>query len=441
MRVGIVRTTPWSVGGGFQYEVLLLDALAEIARRGRHDLVCLTSPDRYLYNLVATGAVSYAGLPMATLKEPWLDQRPPEAYLGDPALAGPQPDWFTPHLDHSLEPQLRTLGVDWIFQLSQSPFVFSTHRPFVMPIHDLQHRLQPEFPEVGSAAEIAFREYLYRNACRFATLILVDSEQGKADVLSFYGDLIDEDRIRILPFHPPLRSAAMPDEAELRRVATAYGLPERFLFYPAQFWRHKNHHLIVRALRRLLDRTGEAIPVVLCGAYTDAVRAATFIEVMNLAEELGVRGQLHYLGWVPDRDVPALYRLSAGLVMPTFFGPTNLPTLEAWHYERPVITSDIPGLREQTGDAGLLVNPRSPDQLAEAMLSLWRDEGLVAALVARGRARLATYRWESFVSRVTDVVDEASTRLREGLSPRYSSDVLFDESTRPTPLPTGARRS
>lgn len=421
MRVGIVRTTPWSVGGGFQYEVLLLDALAEVARRSRHELVCLTNPDRHLYNLVATGAVSYGGLPMATLKEPWLHQQPPEAYLGDPAAAGPQPDWFTPHLDHSLEPRLRDLGVDWVFQLSQSPFVFSMHRPFVMPIHDLQHRLQPEFPEVGNAAEIAFREYLYRNACRFATLILVDSEQGKADVLRFYGDVIGEDRIRILPFHPPVRSATMPEDAELRRVAAAYGLPPRFFFYPAQFWRHKNHHLIVQALHLIRDRTGEAIPVVLCGAYTDAVRAATFIEVMALADELGVRDQLHYLGWVPDSDVPALYSLSTGLVMPTFFGPTNIPALEAWHYGRPVITSDIPGLREQTGDAGLLVDPRSPDQLADALLRLWRDDTLAATLAERGRARLATYRWEDFVVRVAAIVDEAGARLHDGLSPHYSS--------------------
>lgn len=422
MRIGIVRTTPWSVGGGFQYEVLLLDALAEVARRSPHDLVCLTSPDRHLYNLVATGAVSYAGLPMATLREPWLDQRPPEAYLDDPTAAGPQPDWFTLHRDRSLEPRLRALGVDWVFQLSQSPFVFSTHRPFVMPIHDLQHRLQPEFPEVGSPAEIAFREYLYRNACRFATLILVDSEQGKADVLRFYGDLIGEDRIRILPFHPPPRAAALPDEAELRRVAAAYGLPPRFFFYPAQFWRHKNHHLIVQALRLIADRTGEAIPVVLCGAYTDAVRAATFIDVMNLAEALGVRDRIHYLGWVPDCDVPALYHLSAGLVMPTLFGPTNIPVLEAWQYARPVITSDIPGLREQTGDAGLLVDPRDPGQLADAMLHLWRSDALADTLARRGRERLAAYRWEDFVERVAGVVDEASARLRDGLSPRYSSN-------------------
>lgn len=421
-RAGIVRTTPWSVGGGFQYEILLLDALAELARRGRHDLVCLTNPDPHLYNLVATGAMSYAGLPMAALKEPRVEQRPPEAYLNDPAAIGPKPHWFTPHLDHSLVPRLDTLGVDWVFQLSQSPFAFSTHRPFVMPIHDLQHRLQPEFPEVGSAGEIAYREYLYRHACRFATLILVDSEQGKADVLRFYGGLIDEDRIRVLPFHPPLRSTSLPDDAELQRVAAAYGLPPRFFFYPAQFWRHKNHHLIVQALRQIRDRSGEAIPVVLCGAYSDAVRAATFIEVMALAEELGVRGQIHYLGWISDGDVPALYRLSAGLVMPTFFGPTNIPALEAWQYGRPVITSDIPGLREQTGDAGLLVDPRSPDQLADAMQHLWCDDALAATLAERGRARLAAYRWEDFVARVEAVVDEAGARVREGRPPAYSAE-------------------
>lgn len=423
MRVGLVRTTPWSVGGGFQYEMLLLDALAELARQGSADrFVYLTNPDRHIYNLVAAGGMAYAGLPMAALREPWFDQAPPQAYLDDPAAAGPQPDWFTAHQDQTLAPRLSRLGIDWIFQLSQSPFVFSARRPFVMPIHDLQHRLQPEFPEVGAPAEIAFREYLYRNACRFATLILVDSRQGKADVLRFYGDLIDEDRIRVLPFHPRMRPDGIPGAEELDRVAAAYRLPPRFFFYPAQFWRHKNHHLIVRALG-LLD---EPIPVVLCGAYADRARAANFIEVMALAEDLGVRDRIHYLGWVPDSDIPALYRLSAGLVMPTFFGPTNLPALEAWQYGRPVITSDIPGLREQTGDAGLLVDPRVPEQLAGAMLRLWRDEALAAELVRRGRARLAAYQWTDFVAQVGAVVDEVGARLRDGRCPSCCAGDFSD---------------
>ena len=123
--------------------------------------------------------------------------------------------------------------------------------------------------------------------------------------------------------------------------------------------------------------------MVFCGTYADYFRALNFIELRKLANQLGIAEHVFYLGMVPDEDMASLYTLSAGLVMPTFFGPTNLPPLEAWHYGRPVITSDIRGIREQIGDAGLLADPKSPPQLARAMLELWRSDELGATLVER----------------------------------------------------------
>lgn len=419
MRVGIVRTSPWSVGGGYQYELLLMEALAAVAqsRQIEDELIYLAEPDPHLYNLISTGAVTFAGLPMRCISEPRYDQPSTLSFLHE--IPEPLPSGPVLRLDRAKAMDLRRLGVDWLFQLSQNPFAFEARMPFVMPIHDLQHRRHPEFPEVTLHGQTEFREYLYGHACRHATLILVDSEFGKQDVLEFYGHLIDEDRIRVLPFFPPTRSVRVPDAAELRQVAQDYGLPPRFFFYPAQFWRHKNHHLIVEALKRIKDQTGAEIPVVFCGAYSDKVRAENFVDVVRTAERLGVAGQFSYLGWVPDSRIPALYALSAGLVMPTFFGPTNLPTLEAWHYGCPVITSDIRGLREQTGDAGLLVDPTSADDLAAAMMRLWQDPLLSAELVRRGRERLSHYSWTDFLTRVSGIVEEAGSRVRQGLSPGY----------------------
>jgi glycosyltransferase involved in cell wall biosynthesis len=105
--------------------------------------------------------------------------------------------------------------------------------------------------------------------------------------------------------------------------------------------------------------------------------------------------------------------------MPTFFGPTNIPPLEAWHLGRPVITSDIKGLREQNGDASVLVDPRSPQALAEAMTKVWRDEAFCAGLVERGRKRLATYSWGTFIDSVTAVLLEAAERVKKGRTPQF----------------------
>jgi glycosyltransferase involved in cell wall biosynthesis len=418
MRIGIIRSTADRMSGGvFQYEMVLLSALTEVAARHREEFVYLSSHPQDLGLLAIAGNLKYGGISvLPTFRMP-TRLPPPETYLAEvPTTPAPlNPDV----VEFNDATYLYQNGLELLLVLSPNVTGFTFRLPFIVPIFDLNHKLQPEFLEVSAYGELNIRDHFYINTCRFATLILVDSEMGKADVLRFYGDFIDEDRIRILPYYPPIKNRPMPNATELARVRAKYDLPPRFFFYPAQFWSHKNHELIVRATKLLADESGEAMPVVLTGAYWTYIMAKHFKEIMSLAGRLGVADRIRHVGSVPDEDMGALYTLSAGLVMPTFFGPTNIPPLEAWHFGRPVITSDIRGVREQIGDAGILVNPRSPEALANAMKQLWRDDALCAQLVARGKKRLATYSWDAFLEKVAAVVMEARERVRSGRTPRY----------------------
>ena len=417
MRIGIDRSSSGIAdGGGFQYEMVFLDALSEISARFPAEFIFFVNPGSNLLALSAGGGLNYRGLPMRSLLDPVILQAAPEAYLNQPPPKAEPLDPNNPAFDRNITNAYRNAGIDLILQLSPHYPPFVARLPFVVPIFDLNHRLQPEFPEVSAYGEFEKREYLYVNVCRFATLVLVDSDAGKEDVLRFYGHLIGEDRIRVLPYYPPIAPKPLPGPDRLAAVAAKYNLPKRYFFYPAQFWRHKNHELILRAAKLLSDQ-GEPIPFVFCGAYTDYFRARNFMELRALAGQLGVH--IHYVGAVPAEDMAALYCLSAGLVMPTYFGPTNIPPLEAWHYGRPVITSDIRGMREQIGDAGLLVDPRSPADLAASLRRLWRDDGLSAELAARGKARLAAYSWPAFVDGVSSVMTDACERVRAGRTPRF----------------------
>jgi glycosyltransferase involved in cell wall biosynthesis len=134
--------------------------------------------------------------------------------------------------------------------------------------------------------------------------------------------------------------------------------------------------------------------------------------MMSVAHEWGVAEQIRYLGYVPDEDMSAMYAGAAALVMPTFFGPTNIPVLEAWAFGCPVLTSDIRGIREQVGDAAVLADPRSVEAIAEGIERLWTDDGLRRRLVERGRQRLSAYTPEDYRRRLIDIVEEAKTRVR-----------------------------
>jgi glycosyltransferase involved in cell wall biosynthesis len=194
-------------------------------------------------------------------------------------------------------------------------------------------------------------------------------------------------------------------------VRKLYDLPERFLFYPAQFWPHKNHTRVVQALGALKEEHGLQIPVVFLGSHSGEVRERTFREVMSLSSRLGIEDDVHYLGYLPDEDMSGLYAEAAALVMPTFFGPTNIPVLEAWAFGCPVLTSDIRGIREQVGDAGVVVDPRSVEAIADGIYRLWTDETLANRLADSGRRRLAQYTPDDYRRRLVAILQEAKTRV------------------------------
>jgi len=420
MRIGIARSLTDSMSGGvFQYEIVLLKALGELAKRYPEEFVYLCYNSGDLGILAGAGALNTNGIPVVPVSTSSRKLPPPEELL---THRPPTPLPFDPNIvkfDYAAADALRSNGVDLLLLLSPNMPGFNFRLPFVVPIFDLNHRLQPEFPEVSAFGEINNREHYYVNTCKYATLVLVDSEIGKADVLQFYGHLVKDDRIRVLPYYPPIVNRAAASAQDLARVRAKYNLPPRYFFYPAQFWPHKNHALILQAIKIIADETHEVVPVIFCGGYWTYLMAHNFKDVMALALKLGIADRVRYLGSVPDEDMAALYTLSAGLVMPTFFGPTNIPPLEAWHFGRPVITSDIRGAREQNGDAGLLVDPRSPKALAEAMQQVWRDEAFCAELVARGKRRLASYSWSTFVDSLGAIITEACERVRTGRTPSY----------------------
>jgi glycosyltransferase involved in cell wall biosynthesis len=326
------------------------------------------------------------------------------AGLPDPDAVRSRPDmtrWF------------RRFGIEMMLYPAPSTLSFETGIPYVMAVHDLQHRLQPEFPEVSANGEGEWREYLFRNAARHATFLLADSEVGKEDILSCYGSYgVTSDRVRILPFLPACHPAAEVAGTERQRVRSSHRVPEQYLFYPAQFWPHKNHARIVQALELLKRGYRLEIPMIFCGSATGKIARRTFREIIELSHRLGVENQICHLGYVSDEDMRGLYAGAVALVIPTFFGPTNIPVLEAWAFGCPVMTSDIRGIRQQAGEAALLVDPRSVEAIAEGVHRLWTDEDLRRALADRGRQRLTAYTADDYRERLSMILDEAGSRVR-----------------------------
>lgn len=418
MKLGIVPSLDRGGGGIYQYSATLLAALPDAMQPDDELVVFLyggetlpTEVDASRFTVVemralsgTSGALWYrvrAALPPALVR--WVtgllrkrSRAHGAAGPGDGAsLVDPRWRAFFSQFD-----------TDMLLFTADSDLAFRSGCPFAVAIHDIQHRLHPEFPEVSANGEWETREFRIGNCVRKAAMVLVDSEVGREDIVEAYG--IPAEAVAVVPFLPAgyLRAS---DPRHIEDVRLSLDLPERFLFYPAAFWPHKNHARIVRALAVLRD-SGLDLPLILVGPHSGPYRDEAFAEVMSLARTLGVSDLVRYLGYVDDDVMSVLYETAMALVMPTFFGPTNIPVVEAFKLGCPVITSDIRGIREQVADAAILVDPTSHESIAEGIRRIAEDDALRARLVERGQRRLEGYSAEQFGTLVRHAVERGLER-------------------------------
>jgi glycosyltransferase involved in cell wall biosynthesis len=180
-----------------------------------------------------------------------------------------------------------------------------------------------------------------------------------------------------------------------------YKIPEGYLFYPAQFWPHKNHIGILYAVNLLREKYGIKIPAVFVGSDTGNLR-----HIQEKVVELKLTSQIYLLGFVSLDDMASLYRKAFALIYPTYFGPENLPPLEAFALGCPVIASDVPGAKEQLGNAALLVDPKNPEAIAFAVKLLYNDPALKQTIVKRGAKRASNWTGKDFVKSIYQIIDE-----------------------------------
>jgi glycosyltransferase involved in cell wall biosynthesis len=264
--------------------------------------------------------------------------------------------------------------------------------------------LQPIFPEVGRGSEWSGRERLFAREIGQATLVIVGTEAGRSEVERFYG--VPSSRIRILP-HPTPSFPTRQDEGVDAKVLERYGIRPGFVFYPAQYWAHKNHWALIEALRRLDTEHGLTLQAVFVGS--DRGNEG---HVRSIEERAGLAGRVHHLGFVPRDHLASLYRQAFALAYLSYFGPENLPPLEAFALGCPVVASAVSGSEEQLGDAALLVPPTDVDGVARALLSLHRDPNLRTLLIERGRKRAAQYSPDHYADDMLNTLDELEPVIR-----------------------------
>jgi len=267
-------------------------------------------------------------------------------------------------------------------------FPFQSYEPCALPTvynpHDLQH---PHHPEFFTQAEINRREDLYPAACRAAHSVVVASEFVRRDVVERYR--IAPSKVQVISWAPPPLPGTSK-ACDFSTLRSKYGLSSHpFALYPAMTWEHKNHVRLLEALALLRDRHGLELRFVFTGHKTDF-----WPRIGRRVCELGLEGQVNFLGLVPLEELSALYRAAQFVFIPTLFEAASAPLFEAWQHGVPVACSSVTSLPEQAAGAALLFDPYDVEQVARALARMATDEDLRSELGHRGARRLGDFSLE-----------------------------------------------
>jgi glycosyltransferase involved in cell wall biosynthesis len=278
--------------------------------------------------------------------------------------------------------------------------------PYIVSILDIMHKYYPSFPEYPLKERI-MRNIVYENASKHSLFAVVDSKQGADDLNSFYK--IPKEKIRVIPYIPPpyiYKYKNMTIDTA-SNILAKYSLPNKFFFYPAQFWYHKNHIRLFKALKLINEKNQEKIYLVLVGSQKES-----FANIMNFIKKNNLSHQIIYLGYVSDKEIVALYKKAVAFVFPSLLGPTNIPPLEAMLLGTPVICSKLFSMPDQIGNAGLFFNPFEVKDIADKIYKIWMDKDLRSDLIRKGYKKIKDITLERYAKQWEDVIDEALGKIK-----------------------------
>lgn len=383
-RIAIYLDCAMSNGGTYQYEVTVLTLLAQYNHKDFELVAFIANSQmhwKYLCKKLGVSFVLVSGIRL-NLQEMNLYGR---IQLLFPQLSK---QYLMKHTQ--MGRQLQSQNIDILFIPLQDLFL-SYNIKTIRVCHDLNHRYE-NFPE--SREEKRERDLSLKVALLSANIILADSKLGVRQIKESYN--CKRARVLALPFVAPPRTNTELNEKELQLIHNK--IPEKFVFYPAQLWKHKNHVNLLKAIY-ISSKKNPDIKLVLAGPARNAIS-----EVKATIKKYNLYDKVILLGAVNDSLIDYLYKHAIAMIMPSYHGPTNLPPLEAMTLGCPVAVSNRYAMPEQVGNAGLLFNPDKPEEIADCINRLWNDEDLRENMIEKGKQRMSRWTGKEFGERLRKMI-------------------------------------
>ncbi len=271
--------------------------------------------------------------------------------------------------------------------------------PMVVTVHDV---MPLRFPEMFRPWYRHYARAVLPRLARRARAIIAGSAAAKGEIVEWLG--VPAERVTVIAYGvDQIFRPVAPDDPRAIAVRRRYGLPPAFVLAVGSVEPRKNLPRLLEAVRRLRGQPSTA-DIALVHAGPEGWRPD---EVVRAAQRSGLDGATRFLGYVPTEDLAILYGLARVFAYPSLWEGFGMPVLEAMACGCPVVTSSLSSLPEVAGDAAVLVNPESTEDLAAALTTLWDEEALRSRLVTRGLQRAARFTWANAAHETAAVYEAA----------------------------------
>ena len=273
--------------------------------------------------------------------------------------------------------------------------------PSVVTVYDAIALLRPEFCR---PLNVMHYQRLVPRSIRKAQLVIVPTKAVAGQIVEKLGT--SDEKIRVIPCGIDSRFKPA-DEAAKAQVHDALNVPCPYILFVGNIEPKKNLVTLVKAFFAAKQNKNLPHKLVLAGMPGWKCKP-----VFRAIEELGLKDDVIFAGYVPRDLLPALYSAAEMFVFPSLAEGFGIPPLEAMACGTPVIISKDPALRETAGGAALEAAASDLKGLREAIEALTENEELRTRLIQKGRARAAQFSWIESARKTLEVYHEALQRAR-----------------------------
>ena len=273
----------------------------------------------------------------------------------------------------------------------------------VITVHDLGSEYLPHMHQLKQRIYLS---YMQRHQLSSASKIIAVSKATKEDLVKKIG--INSDKVSVVyegydeKLFKPVKPATEVYKQSLKTSATeVYSLMPYFLFV-GTIQPRKNLTRVIQAFSRVILNEVKDLKLVIVGG-----KGWISEEIYKLPKKLGVEKRIKFLGYVPDKDLPALYSGAIALVFPSLFEGFGLPILEAQACGCPVIISTISSMPEVAGKGAIYVDPYSVDDIVDGMRKI-EDRRLRMEKIKQGFENIKRFSWEKCARETLKVLEEVN---------------------------------